>query len=302
MDNIIKINTISEFHQLIGFEKAKHPLITIIDYAKMKADYPQGPFKVVDSFYSISLKDNCVGEMQYGRNKYDFQEGSLLCKGPEQAITIDVGEEPLDANGWGLYFHPDLIRRSTLGKTIKDYSFFSYESNEALHLSDNEKETLEEILDKIRLELKQNIDKHSQTLIISNIELLLNYCNRYYDRQFITRENHNKDLISKFEELLADYFTSDKVVNRGLPSVKYCAEQMGFSPNYLSDLLKKDTGKNTQEHIHYYLIEEAKNRLLNSNITVSEIAYNLGFEYPQHFSKIFKKKTGVTPASYRNVN
>ena len=240
--------------------------------------------------------------MQYGRNKYDFQEGSLLCKAPEQVLTFEVNDEPQTANGWGLYFHPDLIRRSSLGKHIKDYTFFSYDTNEALHLSDKEKEILEDIISKIKTEIGQNIDKHSQRLIVSNIELLLNYCDRFYDRQFITRENHNKDLISKFESFLDDYFGSKQLTEKGLPTVKFCAEQMGFSPNYLSDLLKKDTGKNTQEHIHFHLVEQAKTMLLNTNDTVSEIAYNLGFEYPQHFSKIFKKKTGISPASYRNTD
>jgi len=302
MENIIHIKTISELHQMIGHGKAEHPLINVIDYSNIKPNYPKGILKIVDSFYSISLKDNCIGEMQYGRNKYDFQDGALLCKAPEQIITVNIEDQPLTSNGWGLYFHPDLIRRSSLGKTIQNYSFFSYDTNEALHLSDKEKETLEDVVNKIKLELTQNIDKHSQTLIISNLELLLNYCNRFYDRQFITRTNHNTDLINRFNDLLKNYFSSEMLSEKGLPSVKFCAAQMGFSANYLSDLLKKDTGKNTLEHIHYHLIDKAKNMLLNTNNTVSEIAYSLGFEYPQHFSKIFKKKTGYTPMSYRTYN
>lgn len=204
--------------------------------------------------------------------------------------------------GWGLFFHPDLIRGTSLGNKMKEYTFFSYEVNEALHLSDKEKQTLLDCVNKLENELTENIDKHSQTLITSNIELLLNYCSRYYDRQFITRKKANTDLLVRFENSLSSYFNSHELQKKGLPSVKYFAEQLFLSPNYLSDLLKKETGKNAQDHIHYYLIEEAKNNLLNTNDSVNEIAYKLGFEYPQYFSKLFKSKTGMTAVEYRNMN
>jgi AraC-like DNA-binding protein len=241
--------------------------------------------------------------MRYGKEYYDFQEGTLICIAPNQIITIENDDSSTnDIDGWGLFFHPDIIRGSSLGNKMKDYTFFSYEVNEALHLSDKEKETLSDCINKLENELTENIDKHSQTLINSNIELLLNYCNRYYDRQFITRKKANTDLLIRFENIVSNYFNTNELQNKGLPSVKYFAELLFLSPNYLSDLLKKETGKNAQEHIHYFLVEEAKNILMSSDKSVSEIAYSLGFEYPQYFSKLFKQKTGFTPVEYRNLN
>jgi AraC-like DNA-binding protein len=204
--------------------------------------------------------------------------------------------------GWGLFFHPDLIRATSLNEKIKDYGFFSYEITEALHLSDKEKNILYECVQKIESELKENIDVHSQFIMVSTIELLLNYCSRFYGRQLITRSQSNKKIISQIEAALKQYFSVDLIKEKGIPTVKYLAEQVNLSPSYLSDLLKKETGKNAQEHIHFYLIEEAKNNLINSEKTVSEIAYNLGFEYPQYFNKLFKQKTGQTPMEYRNLN
>jgi AraC-like DNA-binding protein len=207
-----------------------------------------------------------------------------------------------DDEGWTLAFHPDLIRKSNLANKIDTYSFFQYDVNEALHLSDDERKTLEELLDKIEKEYSQNLDRHSQNLIISNIELLLDYCIRFYDRQFYTRSNLNVDVVSRFENLLKDYYKTDKVIDLGIPSVKYCAQELNLSTNYLSDLLKKETGKTAQEHIHLFVIEKAKNYLLNSSNSISEIGYDLGFEYPQHFSNLFKSKTGLSPSEYRNMN
>jgi AraC-like DNA-binding protein len=201
-----------------------------------------------------------------------------------------------------LFFHPDLIRATSLNGKIKDYSFFSYEITEALHLSDKEKNILYECVQKIEAELKENIDVHSQFIMVSTIELLLNYCSRFYGRQLITRSQANKKIISQIEAALKQYFSVDLIKEKGIPTVKYLAEQVNLSPSYLSDLLKKETGKNAQEHIHFYLIEEAKNNLINSEKTVNEIAYNLGFEYPQYFNKLFKQKTGKTPMEYRNLN
>lgn len=204
--------------------------------------------------------------------------------------------------GLGRVFHPDLIRGTSLGRNIKEYSFFSYETHEALHLSDKEKQNLSELVQKIDSELSENIDRHSQRLIVSTIELLLNYCTRYYDRQFITRQTVNQDLLSKVEAVLVSYFQSADLRKQGLPSVKYLANQVFLSPNYLSDLLKKETGMNAQERIHYYLIEEAKTLLLGTDKSVGELAFSLGFDYPQYFSRLFKSKTGVTPLEFRHSN
>jgi AraC-like DNA-binding protein len=218
-------------------------------------------------------------------------------------ITIDNDVEVKeDMMGWGLFFHPDLIRGSALGSKMKDYSFFSYEMSEALHLSDKEKQLLHDCIVKIQGELTQNIDSYSQVLIASNIELLLNYCSRYYGRQFITRKSANLDVVSKVEDVLKGYFENEEKRNEGMPSVKYLANTVNLSPSYLSDLLKRETGLNAQDHIHYFVIEQAKNILLQTNQSVSEIAYSLGFEYPQYFSRLFKQKTGKTPLEYRSNN
>lgn len=302
MEHIFKIETISDLNNILNQEKPKHPLVSIIDFSKVES-YGEDNSKMSSSFYSIMLKNHCHGKLKYGREYYDFAEGTLLCMGPNQVLTIENDERKKDeVVGWGLFFHPDLIRGTSLGKKIKDYSFFSYEVNEALHLSDVEKQSLYDCIQKIEQELSQNIDKHSQTLIVSNIELFLNYCARYYDRQFITRTTKNKDILSRFEGILQAYLSETSLKEKGLPSVKYCADQLFLSANYLSDLLKKETGKNAQDHIHYFLIEEAKSHLLNSAASVGEIAYSLGFDYPQYFSKLFKTKTGMTPAEYRNLN
>jgi AraC-like DNA-binding protein len=221
---------------------------------------------------------------------------------PNQVFSIDNEIEPRDnPMGWGLFFHPDLIRNTSLNSKMKDYSFFSYEMAEALHLSEKEKQLLYECIVKIQSELKENIDDYSQTIIVSTIELLLNYCSRFYGRQFITRKATNRDILEKVETLLKHYF-SKKTESIGLPTVKYLADAVNLSPGYLGDLLKKETGLNAQEHIHQYIIEEAKNILLNSSQSISEIAFQLGFEYPQYFSRLFKQKTGTTPLEYRNLN
>jgi AraC-like DNA-binding protein len=241
--------------------------------------------------------------MKYGRKAIDFQDGNLICIAPNQTIDMDNEEEEREGKmGWGLFFHPDLIRATTLNEKLKDYTFFNYEVSEALHLSDKEKGVLYDCVQKIQAELQENIDVHSQFIIVSTIELLLNYCSRFYGRQMITRSQTNKSIISQIESVLIHYFSANSIQEQGLPTVKYLAEQVHLSPSYLSDLLKKETGKNAQEHIHFYLIEEAKNLLLNSEKNVNEIAYNLGFEYPQYFNTLFKKKTGRTPKEFRDLN
>jgi len=211
-------------------------------------------------------------------------------------------EDYSGASGWTLVFHPDLIRKSELGKSIDQYSFFSYEVTEALHLSDDEQKTLTELVDKIHKEYDQLIDRHSQDLIISNIKLLLDYCTRYYDRQFYTRTNLNKDFVTRFESLLKDYYQSDKPLEIGVPTVKYCGEEMNMSSHYLSDLLKKETGRSAQDHILYFLIERAKTKLLGTEDSISQVAYSLGFDYPNHFSKLFKAKAGMSPGEFRSQN
>jgi len=301
MEPIIRIENISDLNKILGQEESRHPLITIVDFSKVDfTGYTN--IKISTGFYSIMHKNLCPGTMRYGRNYFDFQEGSLFFMSPNQVVSMEAPDVTKDVYGWGLFFHPELIRRTSLNTKMKDYHFFTYDLHEALHISEKEQTRLENIIEDIDAELNQNIDKHSKTLIVSSIELLLNYCNRYYDRQFITRTETNKDVIADFERLLKDYFNSGDLPATGLPSVSMFAEQLHLSPNYLSDLLKKETGKNVTEHIQYHIIELAKEKLLISSVSVSEIAYNLGFEYPQYFSKMFKKKTGMTPLEYRKLN
>jgi AraC-like DNA-binding protein len=298
MKNIAyRVQTISELHEIAGFEKPKHPLVTVIDYSKVDVNDGPESGSFICSFYSVNFKKHC--DFIYGRQAFDHEEGTLLCTAPEQIITFNRKKEAKSTEGWGLYFHPELIRNSAINKKIHEYSFFLYSENEALHLSEQEKHTLISILKQMEKEYNTNIDHYSHDLIISNIELLLNYCRRFYGRQFITRTNQNKDVIIRFEEFITDYFNSNKLKNNGIPTVKYCAGAMNFSTNYFSDLLKSETGKNTQEHIHFYLLEKAKTLLGNSSKSINDIAYELGFEYPQSFSKFFKNKVGVSPTLYR---
>ncbi|MDW3648709.1 MAG: helix-turn-helix domain-containing protein [Bacteroidia bacterium] len=299
--DFIHFNSISEVHRVMGFEKPQHPLISIFQH---KPGYAQGmeDMRITSSLYFIALKEGFRGSFAYGRNSYDFEEGSMIFMAPGQVMGSKEVEEESDARGWSLLFHPDLIRKSELGKTIDSYSFFDYEVNEALHISDKEKKVLNDLLEKIQEEIASNIDKHSQKLIVTNVQLLLDYCTRYYDRQFYTRSNLNQDVFSRFEHLLKEYFRSEKQLATGIPSVRFCSEKLNMSANYLSDLLKKETGRNAQDHIHSFVIDKAKTLLLNSNEPVSQVAFGLGFEYSQHFSKMFKAKTGMSPREYRSVN
>ncbi len=302
MKELIKVETIIQAHEMFGLEKPKHPLVSVYKHRDANfSDIPSGLHFSV-GLYNIMMKEGASGSLGYGRNSYDFQDGTLIFTSPGQVIISSDEHNYEQATGWSLMFHPDLLRKSELGRNIDRYSFFSYDVNEALHLSEDERLTIMEIAGKIEKEYNQNIDKHSQKLMISNIELMLDYCTRYYDRQFYTRTNLNKDVVTRFEELVKDYFNSDKPLEQGMPTVKYCGAELNMSPNYLSDMLKKETGRNAREHIHYIMIDKAKTRLLGTTDSVSEIAYGLGFEYPQHFSKIFKAKTGMSPAEYRNMN
>jgi AraC-like DNA-binding protein len=301
MKPIIQLHSISEINHFVQ-STTNHPLVAVVDFSKAD-EYIEEGTRITADFYSIMFKNYCANKLRYGRQSIDFQDGSLVCIAPKQVVTMDNEiEKRDDMMGWGLFFHPDLLRGTSLGEKINEYTFFSYETSEALHLSDKEKQTLYDCVQKIETELQENIDSHSQNLIVTNIELLLNYCLRYYGRQFITRKNSNSNTVSKIDQLLKAYFTSEKLKELGLPTVKYLANNMYLSASYLSDLLKKETGMNAQDHIHYHLINEAKNILLNTDNSVGEIAYSLGFEYPQYFSKLFKQKTGQTPIEYRNLN
>ncbi len=298
-DEIYRVKSIGELHEIVGAGKPRHPLITIIDYSKVDvADAPESA-RFVCEFYSINFKSHC--SLRYGRQFFDHKDGTLLCTAPEQVLTMENTERVNDVEGWGLFFHPEFIRNTPLGNKIMEYSFFSYEEKEALHLSSDEKNTLTTILEQIEEEYQTNIDKHSTTLLLSNLELLLNYCMRFYGRQFITRTSQNKDVIAQFEQFLTAYIYSDELKYSGTPTVKLCAENLNLSASYFSDLLKSETGKNAQEHIHFYLLDKAKTLLRNTNKTVNEIAFELGFEYPQNFSKLFKKKLGISPSDYRNT-
>ena len=295
MSDILYLNSISDYNDFLGLETL-HPLISFIDFSKVKV-LPHR--RKSGSFYAIFLKESIHGPVTYGRGKYDYQEGTLVFVGPDQVAGIDDGGETLNPKGYALVFHPDLIRGTSLARKMKEYTFFSYEVNEALHMSDRERQTVFNCFSEIEEELQHTIDKHSRNIIVSNIEVLLNHCLRFYDRQFATRRASNKDVLARFESLLADYFESDNPQELGLPSVNWCADRLHFSPNYFGDLVKKETGKSAIEYIHLTVINRVKDLLMGTDKTVSEIAYEVGFQYPHHLSRMFKKVTGFTPNGYR---
>lgn len=297
MNNIFRIDSIFTLHEIWGYSKPKHPLVTLIDISKLPSIDGEKNIQVISNLYNITLKNNC--SFKYGRQNYDFSEASLMFISPEQLINIDDNTDNVKQEGWMLCFHPDLIRPYELSRKIGDFTFFSYNISEALHLSEKEKHIITNIIKIIENELSENIDEYTNSLIISNIELLLTYSKRFYSRQFITRSTANIDTVNRFNILLRDYFNSKKLQEKGIPSVKYLAEEMGYSANYLGDLLKKETGKNAQEHIQMHLIEKAKTLLINSSEPIYKVAYMLGFEYPAHFSKFFKAKVGISPIEYR---
>ncbi|WP_158799085.1 AraC family transcriptional regulator [Pedobacter sp. L105] len=298
MENVIRIDTVGQFNAANNNETL-HPLVNVVDLSKADKRFNR---RISYGFYTVFLKEIKCGDLHYGCNYYDYEEGTLVFVGPGQVIGVENNVEHYQPKGHALAFHPDLLRGTSLGRHIADYNFFSYEVHEALHLSESERKTIFDCYAKIRYELERGIDKHSKTLIVSNIELLLNYCVRFYDRQFITRENVNKGILQKFEELLNAYFNSAKPRDIGLPSVGYCADQLNLSANYFGDLIKKETGKSAQEHIQLKTMEIAKDRIFDTSRSVSEIAYELGFKYPQHFARSFKQHTGVTPNEYRMLN
>jgi AraC-like DNA-binding protein len=299
--DIFRIKSITQLHELLGEPKPNHPLVSVIDVSKIKITPDMIGKRMSSDFYMISLKDHDCG-MLYGRKHYDFEEGVLIFYEPGQVlmVTQDI-EEGNEPTGWILYFHPDLIRRSPLADKIQDYSFFSYEVNEALHVSDQERAMLYDCVEKIKYEYNQNIDALTQDLIVNNIELMLNYSNRFYQRQFHTRSNSHKDVVVQFKRVLRNYINSEELGKNGMPSVRYFADQVHLSANYLSDLLKRETGKNAKDHLNEQLVDKAKRLLLQNDNTVGEIAYQLGFNYPHYFTRMFKLHTGKTPNEYRMI-
>ncbi|SES04901.1 helix-turn-helix domain-containing protein [Pedobacter rhizosphaerae] len=291
-----KIDSISGLHRLLELSSPSHPLISLIDNTKIAVEMGQLPETFLLSFYKISYKKLLKGRMGYGQGYYDYDEGGLVFTAPHQIISIAA-----DAEFYGvtLLIHPDFIRNYSLATSIKNYGFFNYEANEALHLSEKERSTIQEVLGHISRELQNPIDDFSQDVLISYLEVLLNYSNRFYKRQFITRKAVNHDLLAKMEHLLNEYFEPENALNKGLPTVEFLAEKLNLSPRYLSDMLRSLTGQNAQQHIHEKLIERAKERLSTTRLTVSEIAYELGFEHPQSFSKLFKIKTKQSPVDFR---
>lgn len=298
MTKLFRIESIAQIHQWLDMGEPDHPLISIFQHTKeMQGNFNDINF--VTELYMVSYKKNICGSFNYGRQSYDFQQGTLIFTAPEQIISAVDTEFKTDSEGWTVMFHPDLIRPFELAKQIDSYTFFSYEVNEALHLSENEKTALFELVQRISTEMKQNIDKHSHRLISSTLGLILDYCARFFDRQFFTRTHVNQDTVVRFEGLLNRYYQQNNHLENGIPSVAYCGKELGISPNYLSDLLKKETGKSTIEHIHGHILEKAKITLLHSDVAIGQLAYDLGFDYPSHFSKLFKNMTGQSPNNYR---
>ena len=298
MDKIIRLDTVDDYNKLFGFE-TRHPLVSVVDLK----DATQVPKRVTVNYgiYAVFLKDTRCGTLRYGRQKYDYQEGTVTSFAPGQVVETEMDENVKPA-ARGVLFHPDIIKGTSLGQEIRSYSFFSYSSNEALHLSLREREIFSDCLDKISLELDHSIDRLSKRLISRNIQLLLDYCLRFYERQFITRAEANGTVLSRFENLLDEYFENSSAQTEGLPTVRYFADKVCLSPNYFGDLVKKETGKTPQEYIQNKIIDLAKEMIIGTDKTVSEIAYELGFQYSQHFSRIFKKNVGCTPLEYRKMS
>ena len=326
MENVLKLDRIEQYNDLVH-GRTLHPLVSVIDFSQCP---PSEHVRFCVGFYTIFLKDVKCGDIQYGRRTYDYQEGTLVFLAPGQCVGIDNRGQKFQPKGWALLFHPDLLRGTQLGRNIRNYTFFSYEVREALHLSEQERRTIVDCLHNILHELQQPGDDHSKTLIVNNIEMFLNYCVRFYDRQFITRSDvAGKDILARFERILDDYFRSEKPQTVGLPTVQYCAQELYLSANYFGellewtgfavaswswagavfawwtfanlfgDLIKRETGKTAQEHIQLRLIDAAKERIADPSRSIAEVAYELGFKYPAHFTRLFKNRVGCTPNQYR---
>lgn len=295
----LNFTSLTEAARAFGLAQPQHPLITLIDSESNKVIETAVHQPHVLNFYKISYKPSLSGKLKYGQHYYDFDEGGLLFAAPNQVIGPDVAGNGKICSLYTLLIHPDFLLSYPLAKNIKQYGFFSYSANEALHLSDSEKETMISLFKIIETELNSRIDDFSQDVIISQIELLLNYANRFYKRQFITRKAVNNNLLQKLEEILDEYFNTEKSLSNGIPTVQYLADHLNISPSYLSDMLRSLTGHNAQHHIHIKLIEKAKQQLSATQLSISEIAYALGFEHPQSFSKFFKTKTSLSPLAFR---
>lgn len=295
---LLNIETISQYNEMLGIETL-NPLVSVIDLSTAK---PMRHMRHTFSFYVVFLKDEKNCKLIYGRQRYDYQKGSVICLAPGQVIGIEDTGEVFQPKGWALCFDPELIRGTSLGRNMFEYSFFSYDVNEALHLSDSERRLFVDCLEKIKMELENKIDRLSKRLIATNIELLLDYCLRFYERQFVTREPVNRNILVRFETLLEEYFSGGKAVNNGLPSVKYCASELCLSAGYFGDLIKKETGISAQTYIQNKVINIAKERILNPMYSITQVAYELGFQYPQHFTRLFKKVTGKTPKDYKSFS
>ncbi|PUZ30037.1 Helix-turn-helix domain-containing protein [Chitinophaga costaii] len=295
-----RIKSISEFHRLADLPKPEHPLITVIDLETLKRPLEEGTFSRVFDFYSIALKKNFHLKMQYGQQPHDFEEGILHFMSPGQVLTVSIDNSlPHNPSGWMIFFHPDFLWNTSLAKTIKQYDYFGYAANEALHLSDKEETILTGIAKNISQEYHGNIDGFSQPVIIAQLELLFTYADRFYQRQFVTRKVSSHALLSRLEEVLDHYFQSGALATQGLPTVSFIAKSLHVSPNYLSGLLKAQTGQNTQQLLHDKLIALAKEKLSTTQLPVGDIAYALGFEHLASFSKLFKTKTSLTPLAFR---
>ncbi|QJW89581.1 AraC family transcriptional regulator [Spirosoma taeanense] len=298
MDKIRKLQSVGQFNAERG-QRVLHPLVSVLDQSQSR---PVQTGRWLSELYIVFLKQDKCAPLVYGRQHYDYDEGTMLFIAPGQVFGLEEDEaESIQPTGWALAFHPDLIRGTALSQHMKEYSFFAYEANEALHLSDRERALVVECFRKIGDELAYPIDKHSKRLIATNIELLLNYCVRFYDRQFITRDHVHKDVLVRFEALLDDYFGSNKPQTGGLPTVRYCAEQLHLSANYFGDLVKKETGQSAQDYIQTKVIELSKERMFDLSKSISEIAYEMGFKYPQHFTRLFKQRVGQSPNEYRRT-
>lgn len=294
---IEKLTSVAQFNSRRG-QETLHPLVSVLDQSKSK---PITANRYLSEIYVIFLKDFRCEDFQYGRNKYDYQEETLLFMAPGQVFGFDLPDDvKVQPSGWALVFHPDLIKGTSLGRKMDEYGFFSYDAIEALHISDRERQIVLECFRKIREELERSIDKHSKNLIISNIELFLNYCVRFYERQFVTRESVNKDVLTRFESLLKTYFESDLPKTIGIPTVAYCAGELNLSANYFGDLLKKETGTSALEYIQAKVIDLAKERIFDRSKSISEIAFEMGYKYPQHFTRLFKQRVGMSPMDYRS--
>lgn len=295
MNDLRRFEIISDYN-VFNNNETLHPLVSVVDLSKAA---PRQGSRMYFGFYTVFLKEVKCGDLVYGRHTYDYQEGTLVFLAPGQVAGMNSNGETYQPKGYALVFHPDLIRGTSLGRHIPEYTFFGYQSKEALHLSERERQIFLDCLAKIEYELQHAIDKHSKKLVVANIELLLDYCVRFYDRQFLTREHVHQGILERFEALLNEYFLSEKPQTNGLPSVAYCADQLNLSANYFGDLVKKETGKTAQEFIQSKLIDVAKEKIFDPTKTINDIAFELGFKYPQHFSRVFKQRVGQSPNEYR---